>query len=295
MSIQRVTDKGSNAEENIERAVKVIGRSQVRLKVFMAIHTGRRQAKTVDELADETGIPRQQVLNATGILARQGIVHQDSRGRSALYRRDQFYQVNRDAVFRFVKNPRALAALPTKRRPVGTKGMTVLQIPVVRGRMRARSVTIDDMDSFAKTRGVTPGKSVKLSEKKVKQGLLCILRDRGKFNDWGGEQNDFLTDKLVIAGARRVGAFALKGPGKKGTLTPAKMGKNGDQIQRLAGSAAQVLVVQYHGAVAESVREQLENFSQLKSVQQERQIYYCVIDGDDTSRLVAAYPKEFGL
>jgi hypothetical protein len=49
----------------------------------------------------------------------------------------------------------------------------------------------------------------------------------------------------------------------------------------------------YHGQVADSVREQLELFAQLKSVWEDRQIWYCVVDGDDTSRLVAAYSAQF--
>ena len=85
-----------------------------------------------------------------------------------------------------------------------------------------------------------------------------------------------------------------KGPGKSGILTPAKMGKNGDQIQRLARSPAQVLIVQYHGQVSDEVREQLEQFARLKSVWEQRPIWYGIIDGDDTSRLCAAYGSKFG-
>ena len=67
----------------------------------------------------------------------------------------------------------------------------------------------------------------------------------------GLERNDFLTDKLKLGGSRRLAAFALKGPGMTGVLTPAKMGKNGDQIQRLARSPAHVLIVQFHGQIGE--------------------------------------------
>lgn len=292
-TLQRVTDRGSNAPENIELAVQSIGRSRVKRAVFTAVYTGRKQSKTIDEIAEETGEGRQQVLNAAGRLAQQGILHGEKRGRLTVYRRDPFYQANRSAVLRYLDNPGTIKNLATKRRPEGRGGVTHLQIPVRRNRIRARAITIDEIQSFSQVRGLEVGDHVDLRESRVKDGLLRIIGERGRFKDWGGEQNDFLTDRLLIRGRRRVAAFALKGPGKKGVLTPSRMGKHGDQIQRLARSPAQVLIVQYHGQVADSVREQLDLFAQLKSVWEDRPIWYCIIDGDDTSRLVGAYPTRF--
>ena len=51
--------------------------------------------------------------------------------------------------------------------------------------------------------------------------------------------------RLRIEGERRAAAFAFKGPGKTGRLTPRKMGKNGDQIQRLSKCPAEVFLIQY--------------------------------------------------
>jgi hypothetical protein len=291
--LHRVADRGSNAPENIELAVQAIGRSRVKRAVFAAVHKGRKQAKTVDEIAAATREGRQQVLNAAGALAQQGIIQAEKRGRTLAYRRDPFYQANRDTILRFVDNPGSIERLPTKRRPEGRAGIKVLQIPVSRNRIQAKAITIDDIQSFAKVRSVRPGAHVGLRESAIKEGLLRIIGDRGRFKDWGGERNDFLTGKLLIRGRRRVAAFALKGPGISGLLTPARMGTNGDQIQRLAQSPAQVLVVQYHGQVADSVREQVQLFAQLKSVWESRPIWFCIIDGDDTSRLLDAYPAEF--
>lgn len=293
MTVHRVADRASNAPENIERAVRVIGRSRVRRAVFLAVHSGRKQAKTVDEIATETREGRQQVLNAATKLAQQGVIHPEKRGRVMAYRRDPFYQANRSEIVRFLNNPGALQQVATKRRPATPTGTTLLRVPVQKSRIRAKSVSIDEIQSFARVRGVAPAGHVALRESAIKEGLLRVIGDRGSFKDWGGEQNDFLTDKLVIRGRRVVAAFALKGPGKTGILTPAKMGKNGDQIQRLARSPAQVLVVQYHAQIADSVREQLALFAQLKSVWEDRQIWYSVVDGDDTSRLVVAYPASF--
>ena len=61
-------------------------------KSFVAIHTGRKQAKTVDEIADETRQGRQQVLNAATKLAHRGLCHREKHGNAVAYRKDPFYQ-----------------------------------------------------------------------------------------------------------------------------------------------------------------------------------------------------------
>lgn len=95
-------------------------------------------------------------------------------------------------------------------------------------------------------------------------------------------------------GKRRPTAIALKGSGTKGKLVPAKMGKNGDQIQRLLVCPAEVFIVQYWGQVEQSVHELLESLTRLKSFYEDRELFYCVIDGQDSSRLIKAYKNEFG-
>lgn len=89
--------------------------------------------------------------------------------------------------------------------------------------------------------------------------------------------------------------FAFKGPGMQGTLTPKKLGKNGDQIQRLFLSPAEIFIVQYHSQIDQSVIEQMIAFATLNSVRERKRIYYGVIDGDDTNLLLKAYPVKFGL
>ena len=59
---------------------------------------------------------------------------------------------------------------------------------------------------------------------------------------------------------------ALKGPAKKGALVPGMMGKNGDQIQRLFNSSADVFFVQYEGEIAESVVEQMEKLAKVRAL-----------------------------
>src|SRR5262245_13717389 len=88
-------------------------------------------------------------------------------------------------------------------------------------------------------------------------------------------------------------AFAFKGPGTKGLLVPGKLGKNGDQIQRLFAEDAYIFFVQYVGQIAPSVSQQMAAFAQAKSLSTGRKILYGVIDGADSARLVAAYPSAF--
>src|SRR5262245_52420615 len=110
--------------------------------------------------------------------------------------------------------------------------------------------------------------------------------------DWGGESNDIFTTKVKMKGVRRRAAFALKGPAKKGPLVPAMMGKNGDQIQRLLKSPADVFFVQYEGEIKESIVELMEELAKAKALLGQ-QVFFGIIDKVDTYRLRLAYPKAF--
>jgi hypothetical protein len=80
-----------------------------------------------------------------------------------------------------------------------------------------------------------------------------------------------------------------------GILTPGKLGKNGDQIQRLFLSPAEIFIVQYHSQIGQSVIEQMKAFATINSVREGKRAWYGIIDGDDTNRLLAANPRSFGL
>ena len=156
-------------------------------------------------------------------------------------------------------------------------------------------VTCDDFDQFAKVRRVKTTEATSISEKAFKNGIAKLLGESGKFHDWGGERNDLYTSKLRHNGKRRSVAFAFKGPGARGILTPGKLGRNGDQIQRLFLSPADIFIVQYHGQIDQSVVEQMKAFATINSVRESKRVWYGVFDGDDTARLLAAYPRQFDL
>jgi hypothetical protein len=212
------------------------------------------------------------------------------------YEKDVFIATNKNKILALASNPKKLKEYPTKYNQKSSGSSTGSFRVIVQGaKVQITPVTCDDFDQFSKIKKVKSATKRAISEKAFKAGILRLIGDKGDFQDWGGEKNDLYTTKLKFKGQRRPVAFAFKGPGMQGTLTPKKLGKNGDQIQRLFLSAAEIFIVQYHSQIDQSVIEQMVAFATMNSVREARRIWYGVIDGDDTNRLMAAYPKAFGL
>jgi hypothetical protein len=153
---------------------------------------------------------------------------------------------------------------------------------------------VDDIDSFARVRKIKASQPpVQMPESRFKKGVARILGERGTFNDWGGELRDLSSTRLVFKNKRRATAFAFKGPGTKGRLTPGKLGKNGDQIQRLTRCPAEIFLIQYWNEIDDSVLDQLERLVQVKAFFERKPLSYGIIDGQDSARLIAAYPQHF--
>jgi hypothetical protein len=184
--------------------------------------------------------------------------------------------------------------LPTKVSP-RLKSAGPIKVVTQGIRINVKQVTCDDVDQFNKVKKVKSAPKVRISESAFKKGIQKIIGQPGLFKDWGGESNDLLTTKVMMKGKRIPTAFAFKGPGKSGQLTPAKLGKNGDQIQRLFSAPADLYVVQYHDQIAQSVVEQMEAFAKVNAMHGAKTVFFMVIDGDDSNRLMAAYPKQFGI
>lgn len=289
--VTAVTDARSNPNDQIAHAATVLGRSGNRMRVFKAIFTGKKKAKLVAELMAVTGFDRKQVLKEGKTLADNHIVSQIKLGNETAYQKDAFYSQHRDRVIRLANDPKKLARLPTKTSPrVALVGATQIVLP--RDLFR---VTVDDIDSFQRVKGtrIRNYKPRPLDELTFKKGLQRILREEGSFRDWGGEKNDLWTTRMTLRGKRHAAAFAFKGRGTTGKLTPKKMGKNGDQLQRLFQAPAVVFVVQYWREVDQSVVELTRALAVAKSVTDGREILYCVIDGQDSQRLMKAYPNSF--
>lgn len=289
-----VSDARSNAADQVAHAVEILGRATQRIAVFKAIYRGKKRVKTVNEIATATGLDRMRVLQEGKRLADNGIVHQIGAVGMTAYEKDRFYSVQKNKILRLVKDPAAFAAFPTKTHP-RTSVPREITIRIPRAKVQARFISVDDIDSFARVGRVKvdPGDYTPIPEAQFKAGIADILGEQGRFQDWGGERNDLYTNRVRMGGRRYAAAFAFKGPGTKGVLTPGRMGKNGDQIQRLFKTAASVFFVQYWGQIAESVTEQMEEFAKAKSSVEGSPVFFGIIDGDDSNRLLKAYPKLF--
>lgn len=112
-----VSDTGSNAEENIERAVRAIGRSKTRLAVFEAIYFHKKRIKTVQEIADKTGLERKVVLTHGKHLVESGLAEQIRAKGDTAYQTISFYQHHKQRILRLVADPKKLEKMATKRRP----------------------------------------------------------------------------------------------------------------------------------------------------------------------------------
>jgi hypothetical protein len=151
---------------------------------------------------------------------------------------------------------------------------------------------IDDFDEFSKVRGqpipdeTEAAVMEKISEKAFKTCLAEILGGSA-MKDWPGEMSDHFTAHLHLRGRPVTAAFLLKGPARFSPMTLNNLGKNNDQIFRLAQEPGDVLFIQHCHDITPPVRATLRAFA----VQPSRPRRYCLVDGRDSLRLLKAYDK----
>lgn len=288
-----VSDIRSNPNDQIAHAARVLGRSQHCKAVFEAIYKGKKKIKAVKEIEKITRLRRIRILQEGKKLANNSIVKQTKLNREIAYQQDVFYLQNKKRIISLAGNKSKLEKFPTKINP--KLNNTSIKITLPKRVVNIKQLFIDDIDSFSFVKRIRNIKEQNspIEEKKFKKGIQKIIKEKGKFTDWGGEKNDLFTTRIKIKNKRISAAFAFKGQGTKGKLTPKLMGKNGDQIQRLFNSTAEAFLVQYWDTVNESVIEQMKSFATAKSALENKKIYYGVIDGQDTQRLLTAYATYF--
>lgn len=151
-------------------------------------------------------------------------------------------------------------------------------------------VFVEDLDELAEVRRHPAPKDwevmSQISEAAFKQCLAEILGAEVR-KDWGGEQSDLHSTHLHLNGKRTTAAMLLKGPADFREMTPNHLGKNNDQIYRLANEPAEILVVQHCHEIGQAVRATLRAFA----MQPGRPRHYCLIDGRDSLRILEAYGK----
>lgn len=290
---QIVSNPSADREEKIEHAAKILRDSEQAKAVFELVYRGPKQFKTIDDMRKKLGADfNENTYRAANRLAAENILEKNTHNGRDAYYKIGFYTHNRDRILRLSKNPKRLKKYPTKRKVSLSGGESTLTF---RTNPQAKQIFIDDIDSFERIRLVKKGdiSLVKgFEERKINRGISRILGQPDK-KDWGGERNDIFSTSVKFAGKRIASAFALKGKGTKGALTPKKMGKNGDQISRLFEGTAEVHFVVYNDTVEESIHDSMQAHAISKALGREKTIYFCIVDGSDLARLVGAYPENF--
>jgi hypothetical protein len=302
MTIQPVSEFPATAPEQIGHFAALLSRSKQRRKVFWEIYRGKsKNAKTAEEIGGKVHLTSKRVLEIASPLADNHLFEKTKRDGRTAYRKHPTINTVKQKIMRLASNKAKLEAHVTVRKPKVSFGE--IKVKIDRRAMGVfvdvRHLTVDDIENFSKVRSLKHADVRKtlnpqrLPEKVFKYGMANILGNRGKFTDWGGEKSDLYSSHLQVKGKRYVAAIGFKGPAAAGTLTPGKMGHNGDQIQRLYDSDAQVFLVQYEGPIAEAVSQQLKGLAVNKSVQDRRTVFYGTIPLEDSYRLRIKYAKEF--
>jgi hypothetical protein len=302
--VLNVSDNASHRRDQIDNLTDLLVNAPTRQALVKAVNFGKKRVKSVGELAKKLSLVLKKEITSKRIteigkplvnraFTQERILEQGRK--TTAYAKFEHHHDVREAL-KLANNKKKREAYHTKSRPkIKDVGTTVtIKTPF---RPKIKAVYVDDVEEFQKVKSV---KSVpetmsppRLPEALVKKGIVKLLGEKLDPKDWGGESNDIFTTRVTINGQRRRAAFALKGPATTGPLVPGKMGKNGDQIQRLFGSPAQVFFVQYEEEIKESVVDLMTRLAMAKGIT-EREVHYGVIDMTDTYRLRLACPKAFG-
>lgn len=285
------SDPSAHADEKIERAARVLRASKQNKEVFVAIYTGKRRFKTVEDIRGSVSHFNTNTYKAAARLYGEDIVDRKRENGVFYYGKKDFYIHHRERILSLAENTTRLKAYPTKRK----QSHTVIKSYTFRSKPQAEQLSIDEINSFKAVRSIKSADLTSLTqtrERKINKAI-CTIVNQSEKKDWGGERNDIFTNNIKLKGRRRPASFALKGKATQGILTLNKMGSKADQVQRLFEGTAEVHFVVHHSDIDERVLDQMEAQAINKSVAKGKKIYYCAIDGKDLARLRAAYPNAF--
>lgn len=281
-----VSDFLSNLNDQVVNAAKLMHRSKPRQRIFETIYKGQKQEKSVHEIMAATGLSQIRVLNEGAKLG--PLVEKVSKG----FRKRRELAPHYRKILAYARDPKKAAKVPTKVSPRANGAPSAVRISFVPAAAKAVQITIDDIASLAGAK--KPAKRLgAVREELIKKAFAKIVGEGGKFRDWGGEKSDLYTNKFRVKGARRATAIAFKGRGTSGKLVPAKMGRNGDQIDRLFNEPAEVFLIVYCGQIDSSVISQMHAFAIAKKALGGQKVFFGVIDADDLGRIAAKHPSAF--
>ena len=161
-------------------------------------------------------------------------------------------------------------------------------------------VCIEDVEEFREVRRIQPRDvlglltedgRINLLEDDIQSAIEGILAVPSHARDWGGEDCDLYTGNLTVNRRKTLAAFLLKGRGlRKPVLEIADCGKNGDQLVRLFQMPAELYVVQFVGMISENLIKDIEGKTAERR-SREKLAWFCIVNGQDTARLLVAYGK----
>lgn len=285
-----VSNPSADREEKIEHAAKILRRSPQAKKVFVNVYGGHKKYKTIEEIRGSIPGFNTNTYTAAAKLAGEDIIEVQRPKGLVSYGKKDFYNINKKVILRLCENAPRLNKFPTKRKVIIAGRKTTYTFAT---KPRVKAITIDDIDSFSRVRNFPrPKQSLvsRMSERIINKGISKILGQKDK-KDWGGERNDIFSTKVLIGNKRISTSFALKA--LKYKISNKSMGKNSDQIQRLFEGTSQLHVIGNTHGVHESLYDFLQAFALQKAIATGNEIYYCIIDGDDLSRIVQAYAEQF--
>jgi hypothetical protein len=156
---------------------------------------------------------------------------------------------------------------------------------------------VEDIDSFSKVRDVNP----QLVQHLLRDGRLAsagddvllalegVLGEPLRRQEHEGDGGELYTTHVVLSGRRVPSALLAKGPGVHGPeLGIADCGEGGAQLELLARSPADLLILQFGGRVSGAVAAALGEKVRARRASG-RMALYCTVDGLDTARLLLAY------
>lgn len=281
-----VSDFLSNHGDQLVNGAEIVGRSADRQKVLVAVYKGKTQIKTIDFISQQTGLSKVRVLQEGAKMCPM-LMEKVRNG----YKKKSEFATRYKKILALAKDKNKRNEIATKAKIGNARGLTIV-IPSSKLIKQPKFVTVDDISSFSKVKsqGILSPRIIK--EEKIKKGIAKIIGEKYIAKDWGGEKSDLYSTRVKIKATRLPLAIAFKGRGTKGKLVPKKMGKNGDQINRLFTEPAEVFLVVYCGEIDSSIITQMQAFAVAEALKG-KNIYYGVIDGGDLARLMASYPKCF--
>jgi hypothetical protein len=188
-----VSDSLSNVDEQIVNAAKIIGRSKIRQRVFELIYFGKRQLKSVKDIAKTSRLSEKAVLTSGKRLADNNIISQKKTAGGTAYGKVPFCAAHKKRILDYARKPTKLSKMATKSTPKSTMNITIKHEGV---KIRTKQITCEDLDEFARIKKVKVAVLRKIPEKTFKYGVAKLARQSGDFTDWGGERNDLYTSKI---------------------------------------------------------------------------------------------------